>query len=113
MLAALVLRALAPDGYMPGSPTSGLLYELCPDGLPAAIMQSLAGSAHHHHHGGDEETTADTDQCPIGHMLASAAVTDLGSVADTLACLPEFPDTQLSTLLSSTTTAYRPRGPPA
>ena len=78
-LATLALRALAPDGYMPGSADSGLLYELCPEGMPVEIMQALAGdNQHHHHHGDDGEATSasGSEQCPIGHMLASAIAMD-------------------------------------
>jgi len=74
-LALLGVRALAPLGYMPASAGSGLLYELCPEGMPAEVMRALSGSAHHHHHGGDESRTSES--CPIGHMLASAMAVDI------------------------------------
>ena len=51
LLAALLLRAAIPDGYMPASWGSGLLVKLCPAGLPAGVMQALAGEHEHHHHG--------------------------------------------------------------
>ena len=40
-LALLSLRALTPDGYMPAAADSGLLFELCPEGMPAEVMQAL------------------------------------------------------------------------
>ena len=81
-LATLALRALTPDGYMPGSADSGLLYELCPEGMPAEIMQALGGNSHHHHHGDDGSASVSaTEQCPIGHMLASAIAMDTTSVS--------------------------------
>jgi hypothetical protein len=78
-LATLLLRAITPEGYMPGSARSGLLFELCPEGMPAEIMRVLAGdSGHHHHHGpGEESPGSSTEQCPIGHMLASAIAVDV------------------------------------
>jgi hypothetical protein len=50
-LAMLASRALMPDGYMPGTRGSGLLFELCPSGMPVAIMRALGQGHHHHHHG--------------------------------------------------------------
>ncbi|MEJ2298890.1 MAG: hypothetical protein P8X94_10400, partial [Woeseiaceae bacterium] len=69
-LAMLSLRALTPAGYMPGSPGSGLLFELCPAGMPAGVMQALGGG--HHHHAPAGSTMSDDEQCPIGHMLSGA-----------------------------------------
>ena len=113
-LVALALRALTPDGYMPGSQHSGLLYELCPDGMPAEIMQALAGDRHHHHHGGEDgASVTGTEQCPIGHMLASAVAVDTGGqpdlVPDTVA--PE--EAPATILIRVSTAAYRSRAPPA
>lgn len=114
-LATLLLRALTPEGYMPGSPDSGLLYELCPDGMPAEIMQTLAGGGHHHHHHGhgDEPSVSATEQCPIGHMLASAVAVDVSAPLDIA------PDASL--LVAAVPAAcqrrqvvdYRSRSPPA
>jgi len=118
-LATLSLRALTPDGYMPGSAESGLLYELCPDGMPAEIMQSLAGGGHHHHHHGDNDspsvsvTVSGTEQCPIGHMLASAVAVDSGSTPDVLPDAPVFDDMPVATFIRTSVTAYRSRAPPA
>ncbi len=84
-LAMLSLRALTPDGYMPGSKGSGLLFELCPSGMPPVIMQALAGEGHHHHHHGDDNSSGSvtgTEQCPIGHMLASAIAIDSGTATE-------------------------------
>ena len=113
-LATLSLRALTPDGYMPGSAESGLLYELCPDGMPAEIMQSLAGGGHHHHHGGsDSASVSGTEQCPIGHMLASAVAVDSGSTPDVLPDAPVFNDVPVAIFFQASVTAYRSRAPPA
>jgi len=115
-LATLSLRALTPDGYMPGSADSGLLYELCPEGMPAEIMQALAGDGHHHHHhGGSEEgaSVSGTEQCPIGHMLASAVAMDSGAVSDVLPDTPEFDDAPVAVYFRALATGYRSRAPPA
>ncbi len=76
-LAMLGVRALTPLGYMPAPAGSGLLYELCPEGLPAEILHVLGGGGHHHHHG--DEDAAPPESCPIGHMLAPAMAVDVES----------------------------------
>jgi len=115
-LAMLSLRALTPDGYMPGSSDSGLLYELCPSGMPAEIMQALAGDGHHHHghHGGeDPSSVSGTEQCPIGHMLGSAVAIDTGVPPEFLPAAPEFDDATVFARLRIQRAAYRSRAPPA
>lgn len=116
-LATLSLRALTPDGYMPGSADSGLLYELCPDGMPAEIMQALAGDSHHHHHhhGGSDDaaSVSGTEQCPIGHMLASALAMDTGTVSDFLPDTPVFDDAPVAVYFRAPAKGYRSRAPPA
>ena len=113
-LLALSLRALTPDGYMPGSAQSGLLYELCPDGMPPVVMQALAGDGHHHHHGDDDRSAAATsEQCPIGHMLASAVIHDTGGLPELLPETPAFDDRPATLLLAVAPAAYRSRAPPA
>lgn len=113
-LVALTLRALTPDGYMPGTEHSGLLYELCPDGMPAEIMQALAGDGHHHHHGSDDGgSVTGTEQCPIGHMLASAVAVDMGAVSDVVPDTPAFVVAPATASFRETAAAYRSRAPPA
>ncbi|RZV33395.1 MAG: hypothetical protein EX272_14725 [Chromatiales bacterium] len=113
-LVALSLRALTPDGYMPGSAHSGLLYELCPDGMPGAIMQALAGDRHHHHHGGENgASVTGTEQCPIGHMLASVVAVDMGGQPDLVPDATALEDAPATILMRVSTTAYRSRAPPA
>jgi len=112
-LVTLALRALTPDGYMPGSVESGLVYELCPEGMPVAIMQALGGD-HHHHEGGDgSSSVSGTEQCPIGHMLASAVALDIGSVTAVLPNAQLFDDVLVATIFRVSLTAYRSRAPPA
>jgi hypothetical protein len=82
LLAALALRAVIPIGYMPGSLGGELLLELCPDGMPTAMVQALGGEQHHHH-GGDKDQTTDAslDQCQMGHMLTSVALSSNADIA--------------------------------
>jgi hypothetical protein len=114
-LATLSLRALTPDGYMPGSADSGLLYELCPDGKPAGIMQALAGGGHHHHGHGDDDgpSVSGTEQCPIGHMLSSAIAVDSGAVSDVPPDTPVFNDATVAVVFRAPAVGYRSRAPPA
>jgi len=113
LLATLLLRAGIPDGYMPAAAGSGLLFELCPAGVPAGFMRALTGLDHHHHHSDQTEPGYDAGQCPIGHMLSSAmALDDLPQ----LALIPQPPNRVAApsrVLVSRTSTDYRSRGPPA
>ena len=112
----LSLRALTPEGYMPGSPSSGLLFELCPSGVPAEVMQVLSGGGHHHHgrhgHHGENNTVSGTEQCPIGHMLASAIAADYMQPAELLPATAEFEEIPGIELARTRATAYRSRAPP-
>ncbi len=115
-LAMLSLRALTPDGYMPGSQGSGLLFEMCPDGMPAEIMRVLSGGGHHHHHhhGQDDGASVSaTEQCPIGHMLASAIAVDVDVLSDFLADAPVFVGTTAALVWRQSVVDYRSRAPPA
>ena len=113
-LAMLSLRAMTPEGYMPGSSSSGLLFELCPSGMPAEIMQALAGGDHHHHgHHGDSDAVSGTEQCPIGHMLASVVVADTESATDLLPGARVFEESPVASSAATQASAYRSRAPPA
>ena len=111
LLAAMALRALMPVGYMPGSLSSGLLFELCPDGMPAGFVQALGGQ--HHHGAGDDDAAAHSfEQCTTGHLLAPAAIT---SSAPATLDLPDQP--ALSTIprllvTAAPRVAYSSRAPP-
>lgn len=67
-LAALLLRALIPLGYMPGNLLAGELAVLCPVGMPPAVMHAL----HHGHHEADEDVVSTDQACPIGTALQPA-----------------------------------------
>ena len=46
LLAAMALRAVMPVGYMVGTLGGDLLFELCPEGMPSAMVQALGGEHH-------------------------------------------------------------------
>lgn len=112
----LSVRAFTPDGYMPASPGSGLLFELCPEGMPVEVMQALGGGGHHHHHGDDNaagDTAADSGQCPIGHMLGSVAAHDAATDSDVYPGAFEFAAAPPPVFREQRRYAYRTRAPPA
>ena len=114
MLATLLLRAGMPEGYMPSPAGSGFLFELCPTGVPAAVMQALVGPDSHHHPGASEAAAAhfDAAQCPIGHLLSGAVTIDMqwfNPEAPALAGLAASPQSQNSPTRLFTRHA---RGPP-
>ena len=81
LLATLLMRVAIPVGYMPAAAGSGLLFELCPEGMPASVMQALNPQHHHHHEPSDEaQSSFDAEQCPVGHMLASAIACDVAEL---------------------------------
>ena len=114
LMAALLVRAGTPDGYMPAAAGTGLLYELCPSGVSAEFMQFLGGGDHHHH-GGDAEpvTHVDADQCPIGHMLGSAVAHDMTADAEIFPVTVEFAAAPAPVIRQLRRSAYRSRAPPA
>ena len=110
-LAMLGVRALTPLGYMPASAGTGLLYELCPDGMPAEVMHALAGGGHHHHGGGGKGGASES--CPIGHMLTSAVANDIDI---STVVIPEPEVFMVPSVVSCDSRArihYRCRSPPA
>jgi hypothetical protein len=116
VLAALLLRALIPDSYMPAAAGTGLLFELCPSRMPAEFMQALQRSEHgHHHHGSSDDTTThyDASQCPIGHLLSVAVAFDDFAEIDTAQTSPVPNETPLTSWRTRTPLTYRSRGPPA
>ena len=114
-LVTLALRALTPDGYMPATQGSGLLFELCPSGMPVVIMRALAGDSHHHHsdHGDDSGSVSGTEQCPIGHMLTSAVAVDTGATSGSTPDVVQFDDTLVIVAYRASLAVYRSRAPPA
>ena len=112
-LAMLSLRALTPEGYMPAAPGSGMMFELCPEGMPAEIMQALSGGGHHHHHGESGDSDAGMIECPIGHMLSSAVAHDAGAVADIALDSPVWVVAGAQPSQARRQPTYRSRAPPA
>jgi len=115
LLAALLMRAGIPDGYMPSAPGSGLLFELCPAGVPAGFMSALAGTEHHHHHDEADASQShfDAGQCPIGHLLSSTVAFDNPWQLDATPELASFVAAPVLTNTSRVHVGYRSRGPPA
>lgn len=115
LLATLLLRAAIPDGYMPASPDSGLLFELCPSGVPARVVAALDGSDHHQHHEASDGSAAhyDASQCPIGHMLSSAVAFDDHWQLDAVPLRPEFTTVPDKAVSYQVFLNQRSRGPPA
>lgn len=115
-LVTLALRALTPDGYMPATQGSGLLFELCPSGMPVVIMRTLAGDEHHHHHSdhGDESgSVSSAEQCPIGHLLTSAVAVDTGATSDSAPGVVQFDDALVIVAYRASLAVYHSRAPPA
>jgi len=114
LLAMLLLRAAIPVGFMPAAVGSGMLVVFCPDGVSAEFMQFLAGDAggsHDHlEHGSADD---DTHQCPIGHLLLSAAATDSDSAVAEVTGAPPPTTTTSYSFTSVSRTHYYSRGPPA
>lgn len=109
--AALLMRAAVPAGYMPASAGSGLLFELCPENVPAEFMQMLAGERDRHHHHADHGN--DGHHCPMGHMLLSAFAVDDHWQPDFAPTPPDFAAIPTGSFTAPYRTTYHSRGPPA
>lgn len=114
VLALLAVRLITPAGYMPASAGSGLLFELCPDGLPVALIHAIAGGENHHHHGSGDDSTPESaiDQCPIGHMLSSSIVMDDTDALQWLPAPTSLHIVSVRSLRLQNRTQYLSRGPP-
>lgn len=113
LVACLLLRALIPIGYMPGSIPDGEWMMLCP--VASAETYELMASPGHAHHGArDADAVSVGDACPIGSALALVVVAFPGipSVESApVVSLPEFN----SSLRQARPDAvgFSPRAPPA
>ena len=113
LLATLLMRVAIPVGYMPAAAGSGLLFELCPEGMPASVMQALGGHHHHHQaHSDQSEASFDAEQCPVGHMLSSAMATEAVQALDVEPVLATYASPATVSQSNTTRTAYRSRAPP-
>lgn len=115
VLMLLALRLIMPAGYMPAPAGSGLLFELCPEGLPVAVISAISGGGHHHHHGGDDDSKSGStnDQCPIGHMLSATIAFDDADALQWLPAPESFQAVSVRSVRRATRTQYFSRGPPA
>jgi len=112
--ASLLLRALIPIGYMPAAAGSGLVFEFCPEGIPKAFMQVLAGdSAAGHGHTGHSEAADEVHHCPVGHLLLSAAAVDDSGQAEAIPSQSVPAPVSPRSWTSVSRTTYHSRGPPA
>lgn len=112
VLTTLLLRAAIPAGYMPASLDSGVLFKLCPSGVPAEIMAAISGTGHHHQSNSNGEHF-DAEQCPIGQLLSAAIAVDSTWQAND-APIPSILDVgPVQTLESRAPTNRRSRDPPA
>jgi len=85
-LAALLFRALLPDGYMLTRGDQGAPAIVpCPARSPELVqlIQSQAGHQHHHHHGADDGApgSASAAECPFAAALLSPPSASLAVVA--------------------------------
>ncbi len=115
--AGFLLRALVPVGYMPAAPGTGLLFELCHEGMPVAFMIALAGDddahAHHGHHGHHGNDSAAEGSCSIGHLLTLAMIDGVDSIdvaAEPAIQQAAWPVTESLSVVRRYSS--RPRGPP-
>ena len=130
LLAALLLRAWIPVGFMPAS-GSPFLLQLCPavGEMPRSMAMAAAGGAHaHHHHAPGPDHGADPgadpgaghgaghshfENCPYGSAPAAGPLSQLlafeppPQVATAVAASPVR-----VTLRTPPRRAHQPRGPP-
>jgi hypothetical protein len=105
VLAALLLRAYIPVGFMPASGAPFQL-ELCP-------AFGLSVSAHHlHHH--DSQHHADLQDCPFGSAPAQGPISDL-VVFDPSGQIPFLKGflAEPKRLVARPLRSHQPRGPPS
>ena len=109
LVALLLLRAIVPVGYMPGSIKGDSWFELCPDGLPQNFVAALKGEHHHH---GDSDSAPGVGECAFGDMLSPQAADTLQSLAAAPICAG-FERAQFSSRFCAAARAvYRSRAPP-
>jgi len=115
VLATLLLRAAIPDGYMPAQAGSGLLFELCPSGVPDGFMMAISKSGHQHHDQSADSGDAhfDAAQCPIGHLLSAATAVDSAWSTESTPGLAPYNEALFFAPVSRTPANSRSRDPPA
>lgn len=71
-LAAFLIRALIPVGFMPAPVSNGWPIVLCPTGLSDASIQTLL-ALHAHHSSGESGSNSEySELCPLGMQLGAA-----------------------------------------
>ena len=115
LLVSLMMRAGIPDGYMPSAGDNGLLFELCPAGVPETFMRALSGAEHHQHHAAAESSKPhyDAGQCPIGHILSSSVAVDDSWQIESAPAVQEYINTSVPTFKFLSLIGHRSRDPPA
>lgn len=110
-LAAFLLQAAIPLGYMPAAFGSGSIVEICPSGLPAEIVSAMYGHGSHHQHLQDDGP--EFVQCDLGGGLGSPAPQ---KAADSLplspTSSPDFAYTDYRPVASNRGKTNQPRSPP-
>lgn len=113
LFAALLLRAAIPAGFMPAAAGSGLLFEFCPEGIPAEFIQLLTGDAGHESgHTVDGHPGNDADPCSLGHMLLSVAAVDDAPQPEDMAAAPTPLTFSAHSFTSVSRTHYTPAARP-
>ena len=109
---------------MPAAPGSGLLFEVCHDGMPLAVAAASShsgghahGADHGSHHGGvssaDGSHAMAADGCALGHILSLAFIDSFETVAVAAEPATAFDAPEpITHLLPLRTLAHAPRGPP-
>jgi hypothetical protein len=120
LLATLGTRAATPEGFMPAAPGKGLLFELCPTAVTPGVMaviRSWQPGGHHMHHGhhgmAGDHGAHDREQCPIGHLLASAAAIDTTWAAAEIPATAVYFAAPILLRASTSRASYSSRDPPS
>lgn len=117
LIAALLMRAAIPAGYMPATVGSGGLFMLCPEGTTGELLRLLVADSgqhdHHHHPVGDSETGKDTHRCPFATLFLLAVAGDAIAqpVNQAVAALPVA--AAICSFQSALRANYHSRAPPA
>jgi hypothetical protein len=75
-IAAFLLRAIVPVGFMPAKLSDGGPFVLCPGGPGGTVLSSLVerhASHAQHKHDGEGTTHEAWEHCPVGAALAAIA----------------------------------------
>ena len=123
VVGALLLQSLFPSGYMPANLADGWVAALCPEGLPDAFVQQLAGtglhSNHHAHHivgeadGPSGDATMSMGSCELGSALdQSFDVTESSVAVAHYHIVPIVPTPELVWVAANAIHFARSRAPP-